>query len=172
MDPVEQLLFWLAPSREGRYIVRMIASLSRLLMIPALGLLLGAANPQDPASTKDLEGLQGTWKLVSAMQDGKALPDEKVKETTIVFKHDTFQFPKLAEYATSRLGTIKIDATKTPKQMDAISTNKEVMLGIYELNGDIYKVCFAPVGKSRPSELGSNPGSGYILQVWERKKKE
>jgi uncharacterized protein (TIGR03067 family) len=106
------------------------------------------------------------------MQDGKALPDEKVKETTIVFKHDTFQFPKLAEYATSRSGTIKIDATKTPKQMDAISTNKEVMLGIYELNGDRYKVCFAPVGKPCPSELDSNPGSGYILQVWERKKKE
>lgn len=130
---------------------------ARLLMIPALGLLLGADNPQDPASTKYLEELQGTWKLVSAMQDGEALPDDKVKETTIVFKHDTFQLSNLAKYATSRSGTIKIDATKTPKQMDAISTNKEVMLGIYELNGDSYKVCFAPVGKPRPSELASNP---------------
>jgi len=42
--------------------------------------------------------------------------------------------------------SIKVDATKTPKQMDAISTEKEVMSGIYELNGDNYKVCFAPVG--------------------------
>src|SRR5260370_23643926 len=106
------------------------------------------------------------------MQDGNALPDDKVKKTTIVFKHDTFHFPELAEYATSRSGTIKIDATKKPKEMDAISTNKEVMLGIYELNGDNYKVCFAPVGKPRPSELASNPGSGYIFQVWERKKSD
>ncbi|PYL10523.1 MAG: hypothetical protein DME33_00660 [Verrucomicrobia bacterium] len=150
----------------------MIARISRLLMIAALGLLLGAVKPQDPASAKDLEGLQGTWKLVSATQDGKALPDDKVKKTTIVFKHDTFRFPESAEYATSRSGTVKIDATKQPKHMDAISTKGEVMLGIYELNGDNYKVCFAPTGKPRPSEFVSNPGSGYILQVWERKKKE
>src|SRR5262249_12371230 len=101
----------------------------RLLMLPAVALLLAAAdNPQDPASKKDLDGLQGTWKLVSAMQDGKALPENKVKKTTIVFKEDTFLFPGSAEYATSRAGTIKIDASKTPPRMDAISTKKEVML--------------------------------------------
>src|ERR1700687_3904902 len=104
----------------------MITCLFRLLIIAALALLLGAANAQDPASKKDLEGIQGTWKLVSAMQDGKPLPDDQVKKTTIVFKHNTFRFPEMAEYATSRSGTIKLDATKTPKQEDAISTKKEV----------------------------------------------
>lgn len=143
---------------------------ARLLMIPAVALLIAADQPPDPLSKKDLHRLQGTWKLVSAMQDGKALPEEKVKKTTIVFKDDTFRFPGSAEYATSRQGTIKIDATKTPRQMDAISTEKEVMAGIYELNGDNYKVCFAPVGKPRPDELTSKPGSGYILQVWQRQK--
>ena len=144
---------------------------SRLLMIVAAGLLLAADNPQGPASKQDLKGLQGTWKLLSAMKDGKALPEDEVKKTTIVFKDDTFRFPELAEFATSREGTIKLDATKKPKQMDAISTEKEVMLGIYELDGDRYKVCFAPAGKPRPSEFASKPGSGQILQVWERKKK-
>jgi len=150
----------------------MIARLSRLLMLAALGLCLGAGRPQDPASAKDLEGLQGTWKLVSATQDGKVLSDDKVKKTTIVFKHDAFHFPESAEYATSRSGTIKIDATKQPKHMDAISSKGEVMLGIYQLNGDSYRVCFAPAAKPRHRKFVSNPGSGYILQVWERKKKE
>ena len=145
---------------------------ARLLMIPAVVLLIAADKPPDPASKKDLDGLQGTWKLASAMEDGKALAQDKVKKTTIVFKDDTFRFPGSAEYATSRKGTIKVDATKTPKQMDAISTEKEVMSGIYELNGDNYKVCLAPVGKPRPDELTSKPGSGYILQVWERQKKQ
>ena len=143
---------------------------ARLLMIPAVVLLIAADKPPDPASKKDLDGLQGTWKLVSATQDGKALAQDKVKKTTIVFKDDTFRFPGSAEYATSRAGTIKIDATKTPRQMDAISPEKEVMLGIYELHGDNYKVCFAPAGKPRPNELTSKPGSGYILQVWARQK--
>ena len=142
-------------------------------MIAAVGLLIGACNcqAQAPAAPKtDLDRFQGTWYLVMAMQDGKALPEDKVKQTTIVFKGDTFRFPGSAEYATSKAGTIKIDATKTPRQMDAISPEKEVMLGIYELHGDNYKVCFTQAGKPRPDELTSKPGSGYILQVWARQK--
>ena len=95
-----------------------------------------------------------------------------MKKTTIVFKHDAFHFLESAEYATSRSGTIKIDATKQQKHMDAISTKGEVMLGIYQLNADSYRVCFAPAAKPRLRKFVSNPGSGYILQVWERKKKE
>jgi len=54
--------------------------------------------------------------------------------------------------------------------MDTLSTEKEVMLGIYELERDSYKFCFAPVGKPRPSEFTSKFGSGNILQIWERRK--
>ena len=144
----------------------------QLLMIAALGLLLAACNRQAPAPKTDLDRLQGTWNLVSAMQDGKALPEDKVKQTTIVFKGDTFRFPGSAEYATSKAGTIKLDETKTPKEMDAISTEKEVMLGIYRVEENGYKVCFAPAGKPRPTEFTSTPGNGQILQVWQRQKKQ
>lgn len=147
---------------------------ARLLMIAALGLLLGACNRQATAKTPktDLDRLQGTWNLVSAIQDGNALPEDKVKQTTIVFKGDTFRFPGSAEYATSRAGTIKLDETKTPKEMDAISTEKEVMLGIYALEENGYKVCFAPAGKPRPTEFTSTPRSGQILQVWQRQNRQ
>ena len=147
---------------------------ARLLMIAALGLLLGACNRQATAKTPktDLDRLQGTWNLVSAIQDGNALPEDKVKQTTIVFKGDTFRFPDSAEYATSKAGTIKLDENKTPKEMDAISTEKEVMLGIYALEENGYKVCFAPAGKPRPTEFTSTPGSGQILQVWQRQNRQ
>ena len=145
-----------------------------LLMITALGLLLAACSRQAPAPAPktDLDRLQGTWNLVAAFQDGKTLPKDKVKETTIVFKGDTFRFPGSAEYVTSRAGTIKLDETKTPKEMDAISTEKEVMLGIYRLEENGYKACFAPAGKPRPTEFSSAPGSGYILQSWQRQNKQ
>ena len=146
----------------------LVAMKTQLLMIAAIGALLAACNRQAPAPKTDLDRFQGTWYLVSATQDGKILPKDKVKQTTIVFKGDTFRFPGLAEYATSREGTIKLDETKTPKQMDAISTDKEVMLGIYVLQEYGYKVCFAPSGKPRPAEFNSAPGSGYILQSWQR----
>ena len=145
---------------------------TQFLMIAALELLLAGCNRQAAAPKTDLDRFQGTWNLVSAMQDGKALPKDKVKQTIIVFKGDTFLFPGSAEYATSRSGTIKLDETKTPKEMDAISTDKEVMLGIYRLEENGYKVCFAPAGKPRPTEFASTPGSGQILQSWERQNKQ
>ena len=148
-----------------------VATKAQFLIIASISVSLAADNPQDPASKKDLNGLQGTWKLVSAMKDGEALPEDKVKNTSIVIKDDTFVFPESAEYATSKEGTIKLDATKKPKQMDA-NDREKVMLGIYKLDGDRYKVCFAPTGKPRPSEFASKPGSGNLLQVWKRKKEQ
>src|SRR5262245_1288930 len=139
---------------------------AQLLMIAAVSLSFAADNVEEPASKKDLDGLQGSWNLVSAMQDGKALPGDEVKQTTIVISGDTFRFPGLAKDATSRAGTFKLDATKDPKEMDTISAEKEIKLGIYELDGDRYKVCFAPAGKPRPNEFASKPGSGSLLQVW------
>ena len=68
-------------------------------------------NPEDSATKTDLEGLQGTWSLLSAMADGKSLAEDEVKQTTIVIKDDTFHFPHLAKDATSKAGTIKLDAT-------------------------------------------------------------
>ena len=118
----------------------------------------------------DLDVMQGTWNLVSAMEDGQALSEDYVKQTTIVVKGNTFRFPGLAEDATAREGTFKLDATKNPKEMDSTSTAEEVSLGIYELEPDSYKICFAPAGKPRPTKFNSEPGSGQILQVWHRQK--
>jgi uncharacterized protein (TIGR03067 family) len=118
----------------------------------------------------DLDKMQGTWNLVSAMEDGKALSEDQVKQTTIVVKGNTFRFPGLAEDATSKAGTFTLDTTKNPKEMDSTSDEKEISLGIYELESDSYKVCFALAGKPRPANFGSEPGSGQILQFWQRQK--
>jgi uncharacterized protein (TIGR03067 family) len=167
------LRFQLAFRHAGVHSLGVIMKM-RLLMIAALGLLLAACNrqAQAPAAPKtDLDRFQGTWYLVSAMEDGNVLPQDKVKQTTIVIKGDTFRFPGSTQDATSKAGTIKLDETKTPKEIDTISTEKEVMLGIYRMGGDNgYKVCFAPAGKPRPTAMGSRPGSGYILQSWARQK--
>ena len=141
-----------------------------LVLAMAIGPLVSPAAPGQPSST-DLDKLQGAWSLVSARQAGKPLPPDQVKRTTIVFEGQHFLFPDSAEQATSKDGTITVDPAKKPKQMDATSSQGEVMLGIYELKGDDYKVCFAPAGKPRPAQFASTPENGNILQVWKRKKK-
>ena len=147
----------------------------QLLVITGLGLLLVACNRQQPAASAapktDLDRFQGTWYLVAAVEDGNVLPEDKVKQETIVFKGDTFDFPGAAADATSKAGTFKLDETKTPKEIDSISKEKEVMLGIYRMDDRGYKICFAPAGKPRPTDFTSQPGSGNILQSWGREKK-
>jgi len=148
---------------------------TQLLVITGLGLLLVACNRQQPSAAApktDLDRFQGTWYLVAAVEDGNVLPEGKVKQETIVVKGDTFLFPGKAEDATSKSGTFKLDENKTPKEMDTISKAKEVMLGIYRMDDNGYKVCFAPAGKPRPTDFASQPGSGYILQSWGREKKQ
>jgi uncharacterized protein (TIGR03067 family) len=145
----------------------------QLVVISGLGLLFVACNRQQPAAAApktDLDRFQGTWNLVAAVKDGAVLPEDKVKATTIVFKVDTFRLSASgqADYGFSTEGTIKLDENKTPKEIDTISTEKEVMLGIYRMDDNGYKVCFAPAGKPRPTDLRSEPGSGNILQSWAR----
>jgi uncharacterized protein (TIGR03067 family) len=145
------------------------------LLVLVTGLFIAADDSKDDAAKKELEKLRGTWNLVSAERDGKKLPEDEVKKTKITFKSDTFVFPDASGIGTSQKGIIKVDPSKSPKWMDSKATNAaakgELSLGIYEIAGDDYKVCFAPPGKDRPKEFSSKPGSGHILQVWKREKK-
>jgi hypothetical protein len=43
-----------------------------------------------------------------------------------------------------------------------------ILHGIYELDADMYKVCFPPPGKDRPREFSSKAGSSHLFQIWKR----
>jgi uncharacterized protein (TIGR03067 family) len=136
----------------------------------AVGALI-AANAED--AKMDLDKLQGTWVLVAGKRDGKEFTEEEIKKTKLFIKGETFRIPE-SSVATSEDGTIKIDPSKKPKEMNATTGSGpdqgKTWQGIYELDVDTYKVCFAPPGKDRPTELSSKVGSGHLLQVWKREK--
>jgi uncharacterized protein (TIGR03067 family) len=149
----------------------MMAALGMAVVALAVGAVI-AANAED--AKKGLEKLQGTWALVSGERDGKKFTEEEVKKTMLFIKDDTFRIPE-SSVATSEDGTIKIDPSKKPKEMDATTGSGpdkgKIWQGIYKLHGDTYEVCFAPPGKDRPTEFSSKAGSGHLLQVWKREKK-
>ena len=145
----------------------------RCFVILAIGLLVAADNP----GKGDLDKLSGTWLTVSLVSDGKTLvgekdPPKKGPATKLAYEGNKWMV-KVGD-KTVAMGIFKIDATKTPKEIDIMDEsgmkNDKTKLGIYELDGDSYKYCLAPAGKPRPTEFTSKEGSGHSLGVSKREK--
>jgi len=143
-----------------------------LLLALALFLLKdGSAHAKD-ANKKDLEKMQGDWAQVSFVVDGDKHPDDEAQALFRSMKDDKYtiyQFKKVIGK-----GTFKLDAAKKPKTIDAITTvggRSLTLLGIYELDQDTLKLCFAPPGKPRPTDFTSKKGTQHRLSAWEREKK-
>ena len=144
----------------------------RWMLLPAAltaGLVM-AADAKDDANKKDMDALQGKWQLVSLTRDGK---DQDVpKDAVRVIKDNTYTVtPRPGVTIT---GTFKIDATAKPKTIDMTATSGDnagkTSLGIYDLDGDTLKICWAPPGKDRPTEFKSAEGSGVLLSVQKKAK--
>jgi uncharacterized protein (TIGR03067 family) len=137
-----------------------------LLLVLSLGLALRAADAKE-----ELDKLQGTWVRVSAEVDGKKVPADEAKKETLVIKGDDYTATVEGK---PRKGTLKVDPTRSPKQLDLIPAegpNKgKVLPGIYELDGDTFRYCIATKGDDRPTEFSSKPGSGHRVYVNRREK--
>jgi uncharacterized protein (TIGR03067 family) len=72
-------------------------------------------------------------------------------------------------------GSSTLDPMTKPKGIDFVPTEGanagQTHLGIYEIDGNTRRLCFALPGKARPTEFGFQPGSGHILVVFRREKK-
>jgi len=100
----------------------------------------------------------------------KKVSEEEAKNTLITISGSDFVFPNDSKIGTSAKGTVKLDATKNPKWIDAISSKDGAKsLGIYEFVDDGYRVCFAEPGKDHPKDFSAKSGSGNNLQVWKKK---
>jgi uncharacterized protein (TIGR03067 family) len=140
-----------------------------LVLAAGLGIVGSTAGDDRDAAKKELNGLQGEWALVSATRDGKDMPAERVNgyKNTVTGN----KFTITSEGKTAEEGSMKLDPSKKPKDVELLLTEGKKALGIYELSGDTYKLCYAPPGKDRPKEFSAKKGAGYTLSVWQRKKK-
>ena len=144
-------------------------------LLVTVGLLGCQAEKEDkPAAADDLQKMAGTWTLAAGEQDGAPLPEEVVKNGKLTIVGDAYTV-ELGELGVKK-GTQKIDATKSPKQIDAQDAAGPTVglnLGIYEFTADgDFRVCFAATGKDRPTEFATKADSGHFMHLWRRAKAE
>jgi uncharacterized protein (TIGR03067 family) len=144
--------------------LRLLTSLSFLILI--------AAEPADEAK-KELDKLQGDWVMTGLEIDGKELPDEKFKETTLRIKGDQYI---VATGKSKYEVTIKVDPTQKPRHMDMEFPNgtclPKVGKAIYKREGDTLIIVRAQsTDGDRPTQFGTWPDTGVFQVTWKKKPK-
>jgi len=145
-----------------------------LRMTCLLGLLAAtiplAWTADNDAVKKDMALLQGEWSMVSGSADGQAMPEPMLKQMKRVCKGD--ETTTTSGERVFMKAKIIVDPSKNPKtidyQMTEGFTKGKTQLGIYEVDGDMFKSCFGKPGAERPTDF--KPGDGRTVSVWKRSK--
>jgi uncharacterized protein (TIGR03067 family) len=141
----------------------------RILLL-VIACLFPADDAKDKAVKADLDKLQGVYKMVSLEVDGKAVPEDKLKSSTLTIKGDKYVV-KVDEqtYETQMI----LDPQQKPKAIDMRfldGANKDkTALGIYKIDGDTFTMCrrLNP-GQTRPQDFGTWPDTNTFMVVWKK----
>jgi uncharacterized protein (TIGR03067 family) len=113
---------------------------------------------------------EGEWQMVSGVMNGAAMEQSTVQWVRRVSTGD-----ETTVYAGPQVmlkARFKSDPSKSPKTVDYVNTagaNKgKTQLGIYELKGDLLRVCMAAPGSERPTRFESMRGDGATFTEWRR----
>src|SRR5215831_11770869 len=117
----------------------------------------------------DLDRLQGSWTITAMEVDGQEMTAEMLAETRVTIKSNRFTSIGMgAAYE----GILKLNVKTSPRQFDlkfdAGPEKGNTNLGIYELNGDTWRICLATRGRVRPPNFVSTPGSGFAVETLTR----
>jgi RNA polymerase sigma factor (sigma-70 family) len=130
-----------------------------------------ASNDAD-AVKKELALFEGEWNMVRGENAGQLVPEPGLKSWKRVVKGN-----ETAVYFAGQAllkATFSVDISKKPKTIDYTLTdgpNKgKKQYGIYEIEGDTFRSCFAAPGKDRPSDFTTKAGDERTASVWKKAK--
>lgn len=138
------------------------------LIVLTAALLVTADGP----GTDDLAKLQGTWQLVAMETEGHEVPPEELKSRTAQYEGNRLTLRSGTDIR--RRGIVTLAPSRKPRAMNTWDQDgpyeDQTVPGIYDLDGDTLKICFARPGERRPEKFTTKMGTGVLYCVYERKK--
>jgi uncharacterized protein (TIGR03067 family) len=120
---------------------------------------------------KDLERLQGTWVIVSLVEEGKAVPAADTDLLEITIDKDVFTVKEKGKTVLQH--KIKLDPTAKPKQIDFTYLDGEdkgkTEPGIYVFEKDQVKLALDEKKKGRPTVFEGDGAASYSIMVIKKK---
>ena len=108
---------------------------------------------QDAKEGSDVDLLQHWWVADYYEYKGKPVGDAILRRTRIYFEGDTLNLIETTEEG--ELVTFKLNEDETPKHIDMKIAkgpdSGKLALGIYRLDGDSLRICWAAPGQPRPT---------------------
>jgi uncharacterized protein (TIGR03067 family) len=115
----------------------------------------------------DVHPLKGKWEIVSASFNGNASPTLKGR----ILAFGESEFTTYDGEFKGRTIAFTLDPKADPKQIDLNRDGGETKaLGIYAIDKDELKLCYAEPGADRPKKFESAAGSKMFLLVMKRMK--
>ena len=145
------------------------------LLLAGLGSPNASGDPQEDVFTKELKALAGTWRPIFTENNGHKAAEGDLNGILWTRDADGKWTARRGDKTLVEWVVKKIDATKYPKTIDieiAAGYYKGVVyLGIYELDGDTLRICFAlPDRAVRPTEFSASKGTIRALSEFKRVK--
>jgi uncharacterized protein (TIGR03067 family) len=156
---------------------------SRFALLVTMGCFLAGFNSprtfgdaQEGDFKKELKALAGTWRPIFSENDGNKAPEERLKDACMTRDETGKVIGRRGDMIVLEGKVQKIDASKKPNTIDTEVTAGDLkgktIQGIYEIDGDILRVCVVLPGKGeRPTEFSGKAGTGCNLTVYKREKK-
>ena len=148
------------------------------LVLPVLALSLAPVlAAETEVAKKDLAQLQGEWSMVSAGGGGQTVPSASLRNSKRICKGDETTVIVGGQLLLKAKFTL--DPSSKPKSIDyqvtGGSNTGKSQLGIYELEGDTVKFCFAAPGQAIAlpisallQAMGGPPQSGSVRRSSDR----
>ena len=142
----------------------------RLLTLAVVGhafctLLLPPAIAEEE-SEKDLKKMAGDCTPVLMQLNGKKQPEELLKSIKLTIRGDKYNTVVGKE---KDEGTLELDATKEPREMDIITSvgeNKgKPIRCIYEIKGDELRVCYGLKVAERPTDFKADENTVGVVML-------
>ncbi len=130
-----------------------------------------ADDGQSKSINKDRKILEGRWRATSMEVQGNKSSKSDTRKISVV-NHADGRWEVLSEGKAVSSGTSEIDPYANPKTIDFSVTEGggegKSFLGIYVLNKNRRKLCFAPAERGRPQDFATIAGSEQVLVEFRR----